>query len=188
MARRVIDGNHYMTLATLDPDGRPRLPPVYYTCVRHAAFYWVSSAGAQHSRNLAERPAVEIVIFDTTARVGEGEAVYIAAKATVVADRELDEVAAEAFQTTAGARQLTPRDLRRADLCLYVARMRSCEVHGEVLRVLQQRPARVFEVLGGVLLSGRAQLVAVLAADLVQRLGRQRDDVVVIDADLGPGS
>lgn len=129
LARRVIDGNHYMTLATLDPDGRPRLSPVYYTCVRYAAFYWISSAGAQHSRNLAERPAVEIVIFDSTARVGEGEAVYIAANATEVADHELDEVAAEAFRTTAGARQLTPRDLRHADLCLYVARMRSCEVH-----------------------------------------------------------
>jgi Pyridoxamine 5'-phosphate oxidase len=28
MARRVIDTNHYMTLATRDPDGRPRLSPM----------------------------------------------------------------------------------------------------------------------------------------------------------------
>jgi len=31
MARRVIDANHYMTLATTGPGGRPRLSPVYYT-------------------------------------------------------------------------------------------------------------------------------------------------------------
>jgi Pyridoxamine 5'-phosphate oxidase len=30
MARRVIDTNHYMTLATRDPDGRPRLSPMKY--------------------------------------------------------------------------------------------------------------------------------------------------------------
>jgi hypothetical protein len=54
---------------------------------------------------------------------------------------------------------------------------------GEILRVLQQRPAAVLERLRGVLLAGLAQLVPVLAADLVQRLGRQGDDVVVVDHD-----
>jgi hypothetical protein len=33
MARRVIDANHYMTLGTIDPDGRPRPSPVYYTAL-----------------------------------------------------------------------------------------------------------------------------------------------------------
>jgi len=40
MARRVIDANHYMTLATQDADGRPRLSPLYYTCARYSDFYW----------------------------------------------------------------------------------------------------------------------------------------------------
>jgi hypothetical protein len=75
---------------------------VYYTPARYSDFYWVSSAGAQHSRNLAERPETEIVIFDSTAPAGQGEAVYITA--------------------TAG-------DLRGGALQLYVARTRSCEVH-----------------------------------------------------------
>jgi len=66
-----------MTLATLDPDGCPRLSPVYYTAARHTDFYWVSSPEAHHSRNLAERPEVQIVIFDSSAPVGHGEAVYI---------------------------------------------------------------------------------------------------------------
>src|SRR4029079_11023331 len=56
MARRVIDANHYMTLATQDADGRPRLSPLYYTCARYSDFYWVSSPTAHHSRNLGSRP------------------------------------------------------------------------------------------------------------------------------------
>jgi hypothetical protein len=42
---------------------------------------------------------------------------------------------------------------------------------GEVFGVLQQRPAGVLERLRGVAGAGGAQLVPVLAADLVQRLG-----------------
>ena len=56
MARRVIDASHYMTLGTADPDGSPRLSPVYYTPARYSDFYWVSSPEAQHSRNLADTP------------------------------------------------------------------------------------------------------------------------------------
>jgi SAM-dependent methyltransferase len=130
MARRVIDGNQYMTLGTLDGDGRPRLSPVYYTAARYADFYWVSSPRAQHSRNVAERAEVEIVIFDSTAAVGQGEAVYLSATAREVGDQELEAACAEAFRATAGARQFGPEELRGdAPLRLYVARARSCEVH-----------------------------------------------------------
>ena len=129
MARRVIDANHYMTLATTDPGGRPRLSPVYYTPARYSDFYWVSSPGAQHSRNLTERPEAEIVIFDSTAPAGDGEAVYITATATAVPDDELDAACPEAFRTTASGRRFTPDDLRGGALQLYIARTRSCEVH-----------------------------------------------------------
>lgn len=129
IARRVIDTNHYMTLGTSESDHRPRLSPVYYTCARYADFYWVSSPRAQHSRNIEQRPAVEIVIFDSTAAVGEGQAVYLAAIARLVPDDRLEAVIPEAFRTTAGAGPLTPDDLVRAGLRLYVASMRSCEVH-----------------------------------------------------------
>ncbi|MGB6453776.1 MAG: pyridoxamine 5'-phosphate oxidase family protein [Streptosporangiaceae bacterium] len=129
MARRVIDANQYMTLATTDPGGRPRLSPVYYTPARHSDFYWVSSPEAQHSRNLAERPGTEIVIFDSTAPAGQAEAVYITATARAVHDDELEALCPEAFRTSASARRFTPDDLRGGVLQLYVARARSCEVH-----------------------------------------------------------
>jgi hypothetical protein len=57
---------------------------------RHADFYWLSSPRAQHSRNLPERPQVQIVIFDSTADVGRGEAVYVTATARQVDARELE--------------------------------------------------------------------------------------------------
>jgi hypothetical protein len=105
------------------------LSPLYYTCVRYADFYWVSSPEAQHSRNLHRRPDVEIVIFDSTAPVGEGEAVYLAASARAVPDEELEEICAEAFRTRAGARRFTPGELRGGPLRLYAARAKGCEVH-----------------------------------------------------------
>jgi Pyridoxamine 5'-phosphate oxidase len=139
MARRVIDCNYYMTLGTSGRDCRSRLSPVYYTCARYSQFYWVSSPRARHSWNIEQRPAVDIVIFDSTAPVGAAEAVYIAATAHQVPNDQLQAVASEAFRTTTGATTLTPDDLRRAtltpedfrrsDLALYVAHLLSCEVH-----------------------------------------------------------
>jgi hypothetical protein len=89
----------------------------------------VSSPGTQHSRNLADRPQAEIVIFDSTAPVGQGEAVYLDAVATEVPDQELGAVAPEAFRTIPGAHRFTAAELRHGDLRLYVAHVRSCEVH-----------------------------------------------------------
>jgi hypothetical protein len=130
MARRVIDGNIYMTLATLDPDGAPRLSPVYFTPARYTDLYWVSSPGAHHSRNLLERPDVRIVIFDSSVAVGHAEAVYMAAHARAIADEELDAVLGEAFGGRGGARAFARDELTGdADLRLYVARARTCEVH-----------------------------------------------------------
>lgn len=130
MARRVIDVNRYMTLATRDADGRPRLSPVYYTPARYTDFYWVSSPHARHSRNLVEHADVEIVIFDSMAEIGRGEAVYLAATARAIGDDELETVCPEAFRTTAGARPFEPAELRDdAPLRLYVAHATACEVH-----------------------------------------------------------
>jgi hypothetical protein len=129
MARRVIDTNHYMTLATTDPDRGTRLSPVYYTPARYTDFYWVSAPGAQHSLNLADRPETQIVIFDSTAPANQGEAVYLAATAAPVPDDELEAVVGEAFRPAAGARPFTLAELREGTLRLYVARTLSCEVH-----------------------------------------------------------
>lgn len=130
MARRVIDGNLYLVLGTLDPDGQPRLSPVFYTAARYRDFYWVSVPDAHHSRNVAERPTVRLVVFDSSLRPAETEAVYVTATARIVPEDELADVVDEAFRPDGGAVRFTPDDLRGdAPLRLYVARASAYEVH-----------------------------------------------------------
>ena len=108
-ARRVLDANRYLTLGTTEPDHRPRLSPVYYTHVDYRDFYWVSSPTAQHSMNLASRPQVALVVFDSTSRIGEGRAVYVDAHASLVPDDELPQRCAEAFaRVDPGATRFRP--------------------------------------------------------------------------------
>lgn len=131
MVRQVVDANHYMTLGTSDPDGRPRVSPVYFTHAGYRDFYWVSSPTAHHSANLAARPAVAIVIYDSTAVVGQGRAVYLEADAAQVPDGELAARCAEAFaRVRAGGRAFAPEELGGdAPLRLYLARATRHEVH-----------------------------------------------------------
>jgi hypothetical protein len=73
---------------------------------------------------------VQVVIFDSTADVGRGEAVYVTATARQVDERELDAVCPEAFRAVAGARRFQPAELRRdAAVRLYVAQASSWEAH-----------------------------------------------------------
>jgi uncharacterized protein YhbP (UPF0306 family) len=85
-AKRIIDSNIYMTLATADAEGRPWASPVWFAHEDYARFLWVSKPEALHSRNLSARAEVGIVIFDSTAGVGAAEAVYVEAEAEQVAE------------------------------------------------------------------------------------------------------
>jgi Pyridoxamine 5'-phosphate oxidase len=92
--------------------------------------YWISSPDAHHSHNLAAHPAVAIVIFDSTAPVGEGKAVYIDATAAQVPDEDLPQRCVEAFATVAAALAFTPEQLSGdAALRLYCAEGTRFEVH-----------------------------------------------------------
>jgi uncharacterized protein YhbP (UPF0306 family) len=90
MAGTIIDVNRYMTLATADAQGQPWASPVFYATADYAEFYWISAPETTHSRNLAQRPEVSIVIFDSTAPEGTGQAVYLSATAGQVPDDDLD--------------------------------------------------------------------------------------------------
>jgi hypothetical protein len=79
IARAIIDANLYMVLGTADADGRPWVSPVYYAPAGYGQFLWVSSPEATHSRNVAGRPDVSIVIFDSSAPINTGQGVYMSA-------------------------------------------------------------------------------------------------------------
>jgi nitroimidazol reductase NimA-like FMN-containing flavoprotein (pyridoxamine 5'-phosphate oxidase superfamily) len=90
VARTILDANVYVTIASADGDGQPWASPVYYAHEDYRELYWVSCPDATHSRNLAVRPEVSLVVFDSHAAIGRGQAVYVAAEA-----RELDGVELE---------------------------------------------------------------------------------------------
>jgi pyridoxamine 5'-phosphate oxidase-like protein len=89
VARDIIDTCVYMTLGTADGQGRPWVSPVFFAADRYRDLYWISSPEATHSRNLAGRPELSIVVFDSQAPVGTGQAVYMAATAAEVPAADL---------------------------------------------------------------------------------------------------
>ena len=80
-AKRIVDSNLYMTLATADAEGRPWASPVWFAHEAYKSFVWVSKPEARHSQNLATRPQTGIVIFDSQVPEGGAEAVYVEAEA-----------------------------------------------------------------------------------------------------------
>ena len=108
IARTIIDVNHYMTLATADAEGQPWASPVFYATADYAEFYWISAPETTHSRNLAQRPEISIVVFDSAAPEGDGQAVYLSATAEQVPDDDLD----RALAVYPGEGGPAPRDNR----------------------------------------------------------------------------
>ena len=73
IARGIISASLYMVLATAGETGRPWASPVYFANSGYAEFFWVSSPDAAHSRNIAVRPQVSIVIFNSQVPIGAGQ-------------------------------------------------------------------------------------------------------------------
>ncbi|MFG1941573.1 pyridoxamine 5'-phosphate oxidase family protein [Nonomuraea sp. NPDC048826] len=89
-ARALLDANLYMTLGTVDAEGRPWVSPVYFATADYNAFYWVSSPDAAHSLNLARRPEVSMVVFDSGVPPYHGRAVYLSGTAAELSGSDLD--------------------------------------------------------------------------------------------------
>ena len=125
MARAIVDSNSYMTLSTADADGVPWASPVWYAAASYREFFWVSKPGARHSQNIAARPEVGSVIFDSTVPISTGKAVYMAARAEeVTAAREIERGMSIFSQRSLeqGGREWTPDDVgSSARLRLYRA-------------------------------------------------------------------
>jgi len=86
-ARGIIDANVYLTLGTTCRDGHPWVSPLYYAASRYREFYWASGPDAVHSGNIARRPQVSLVIFDSAQSPYTGRAVYLTGVAEEVTDQ-----------------------------------------------------------------------------------------------------
>jgi len=87
-ARDIIEASRYLMLATADATGRPWSSPVYFAHIGFTDFFWVSSPDVTHSRNIAVRPDVGIVVFDSQAAIGTGQGVYMSAVAKMLEGEE----------------------------------------------------------------------------------------------------
>jgi hypothetical protein len=134
-ARRIVDANSYLTLATVDDRGRPWATPVWYAPRGGAEFYWLSRPESRHSRNIAGSPAIGFVIFDSTVPVGAASAVYAEAEAAPADPGEIGVFGEHARRRGAG--DWSESDVRApAALRLYRARV-------SALFVLDERERRV---------------------------------------------
>lgn len=89
-ARAIIEANRYMALGTANADGPPWASPDWLSTDDAIEFLWVSSPAARHSRNIAARPDVNIVIFESQAPIGGARALYAEAVAAELAGAERD--------------------------------------------------------------------------------------------------
>lgn len=90
-AERVLSGTTYVVLATVDADGTPWATPVWFAREGRTEFYWISDPETRHSRNIAAREDVALVVFDSQVPVGDASAFYARARTVQV---PADEVAA----------------------------------------------------------------------------------------------
>jgi hypothetical protein len=86
--------------------------PVWFAMASYSDFLWVSSPEATHSRNIAVRPQIAIVIFDSHAPIGAGQGVYMLAEAKELTGLELER-GLEVFSRRSVASGGSPWNLER---------------------------------------------------------------------------
>jgi nitroimidazol reductase NimA-like FMN-containing flavoprotein (pyridoxamine 5'-phosphate oxidase superfamily) len=123
IAAEVVLASHYLVLATADAEGRPWASPVYFAADQLRTFYWVSSTGSRHSRNIEQRPEVSLVVYDSGQPLGTGLAVYARAQAARVAHADTADMIAtySHWSEEDGAGPWDEARLTAAGLALYRA-------------------------------------------------------------------
>jgi nitroimidazol reductase NimA-like FMN-containing flavoprotein (pyridoxamine 5'-phosphate oxidase superfamily) len=86
IARAILDAGIYVVLATADADGVAWASPVWFAKEDYRELYWVSYPGARHSKNIALRPQIAMVVFDSTVPPGAGQGLYMTATAEQLTD------------------------------------------------------------------------------------------------------
>lgn len=115
IARSILDRNRYAALGTADADGVPWVSPVFYTLAAgYGHLVWASAPQSRHSRNIAVRPAVSLVVYDSTVAVGRAEAVYLTAVAAEIGGDESDAAAAvhNAHALAKGGQEIGAHEVR----------------------------------------------------------------------------
>jgi hypothetical protein len=103
----LIAENRYMVLSTADASGRPWASPVWFAPDGEEAFLWISRPDTRHSLNIAERPQIAIVIFDSSKPPAERQALYVEAVAEEAGPDPVLVAAYSAHSISQGLNELT---------------------------------------------------------------------------------
>jgi hypothetical protein len=87
-AKEILEKIQYATIATVSAEGKPWNSPVRHEYDNDLNIYWFSDKQNQHSQNVRANENVFIVIYDSTVPEGDGEGIYIEARARELADPE----------------------------------------------------------------------------------------------------
>jgi uncharacterized protein YhbP (UPF0306 family) len=82
-ARRIIQSNRYMTLATFD-GATPWAAPVAYVIDDQFSFYWGSLPDTRHSRDVKATGLAAIAVFDSTASYDDVDGIQASGTAGVI--------------------------------------------------------------------------------------------------------
>ena len=99
------------------PSGVPWASPVWFAPDGERDLLWVSRPDARHSRNLAVRPELAIVIFDSQRAPADAAALYLSATAAE------DPTRADVYSAYSVAQGLPPYSGEEAEFRLYRARV-----------------------------------------------------------------
>jgi uncharacterized protein YhbP (UPF0306 family) len=91
-ARRIMQSNNYMVIATVNNNGNPWAATVLYVYDKDYSFYFLSSVDSRHAKNITEDPNVSFVIFDSDQAVGESEGIQAEGLASLVGKKSLEKV------------------------------------------------------------------------------------------------
>jgi len=86
----IIENIEYLTVASICPDGTPWNTPVFTSYDSDLNFYWGSYKENQHSLNILNNGLVFCVLYDSRAKEGTGEGLYLKGYAEQI--DELDQI------------------------------------------------------------------------------------------------
>jgi hypothetical protein len=112
-AARTLTGVANASLATVSSDGRPWNSPLFVAFGAALRFYWSSHTDAVHSRNIAARGDICLVVFDSTQPDESGAAVYVRATARELLDTSSIQAGLECLAKRKSERPKAPADFMR---------------------------------------------------------------------------
>ena len=98
MTKEIIEGNKFLSLATVDNDGNLWSTPLSYSYDENYNFYFTSELDSQHIINIMDNPSVSFTIFDSTRRVSDVDGLQIRGIVGEVEKENLEKVVKNYYQ------------------------------------------------------------------------------------------